>query len=1009
MKKAIGQTVRDLKREVNKKVLKVPGIEQKVLDATSNEPWGPHGSLLADIAQATRNYHEYQMIMAVIWKRINDTGKNWRHVYKALTVLEYLVAHGSERVIDEIREHAYQISTLSDFQYIDSSGRDQGNNVRRKSQSLVLLVNDKEKIIEVRQKAAANRDKFRNTSTGGMYRPGSYSGGGGYGDRYDGDRYGSRDEDRYGYGYGREREYGYREDDRHSRDGDRYGRDNEERYSRDGYRDDEYQGRSPGADDYQRGSRSRSADMDRNYDDDGQHSSRVKAEDHSLEARLERKLSQQNVSAPPSYEEAVSESRSPIQSERDVEASTASVPRGFSPNVNDNIAQNSAHTGSSPHVSDNPTPATAAVGIATSANQEADSFDEFDPRGSVSAAPAASKNVEIDLLGSLSESFSSNTLALVPATPATTTPEANANGGSATPFAAAASGPNNINQPFEDPFGDSPFKAIPSMETAPNQPHTYQSFEISQSSGLNPENVSNFRFGDSFSAAPHSTPGATHPQSFSTSSQFLPQDLSAPQQETDILADILPPAPLSVMTSHPNTSTTVSQTSPPSFLSSTGQSAPESFSVPSSQLAPQGFSAATSQPGQQAFSVPSGHLVQQGFSAPTNQPVQSPFSAPASQHAQPFTTPTGQLPYQTFTAHTGQPVQHAFSSPSEQSMQPPFSAPGGQPAQSSGNLHGGFNSQVGSLTPQPPNISQSQNGHNGQISSESFLPQGSTAPIPSSMGSQAPTGQDSQSANYFLQQGGSNAQSPFGPASQYNSGNLVAQQGTAAPFGSSISNQPQSVPGGKPNDVLGSLFGSTGGNAPNASSYAVSSSGPIAVVPLQSNDKFETKSTVWADTLSRGLVNLNISGPKINPLADIGIDFDAINRKEKRMEKPAATTVTSTVTMGKAMGSGSGIGRAGASALRVPANPMMGSGVGMGMGMGNGPGVGMGMGAYGGMNPSMGMGMGIGMGMGMNMAMGQGVQMQPPTGIPPGSNIPGNYNSMMGPGGYTQQPYGGYR
>jgi epsin len=49
--------------------------------------------------------------------------------------------------------------TLSEFQYIDSSGRDQGGNVRKKSQSLVVLVNDKERIIEVRQKAAANRDK----------------------------------------------------------------------------------------------------------------------------------------------------------------------------------------------------------------------------------------------------------------------------------------------------------------------------------------------------------------------------------------------------------------------------------------------------------------------------------------------------------------------------------------------------------------------------------------------------------------------------------------------------------------------------------------------------------------------------------------------------------------------------------------------------------------------------------------------------------------------------------
>lgn len=44
------------------------------------------------------------------------------------------------------------------------------------------------------------------------------------------------------------------------------------------------------------------------------------------------------------------------------------------------------------------------------------------------------------------------------------------------------------------------------------------------------------------------------------------------------------------------------------------------------------------------------------------------------------------------------------------------------------------------------------------------------------------------------------------------------------------------------------------------------SSGALALVPQQeqpSEDKFETKSTVWADTLSRGLVSLNISGREL--------------------------------------------------------------------------------------------------------------------------------------------------
>jgi epsin len=160
LKKVFDQTVRELKREVNKKVLKVPEIEVKVLEATSNEPWGPHGTIMADIAQATRNYNDYQLIMTVLYKRLNDTGRNWRHVYKSLTVLEYLVANGSERVIDELREHTYHIQTLVDFQYIEASGKDQGINVRKKAQNLVSLINDKERICEVRQKANANREKY---------------------------------------------------------------------------------------------------------------------------------------------------------------------------------------------------------------------------------------------------------------------------------------------------------------------------------------------------------------------------------------------------------------------------------------------------------------------------------------------------------------------------------------------------------------------------------------------------------------------------------------------------------------------------------------------------------------------------------------------------------------------------------------------------------------------------------------------------------------------------------
>nr|KJB54753.1 hypothetical protein B456_009G047500 [Gossypium raimondii] len=189
--KVFDQTVREIKREVNLKVLKVPEIEQKVLDATDNEPWGPHGTALAEIAQATKKFSEFQMVMNVLWTRLGETGKDWRYVYKALTVIEYLISHGSERAVDDIIEHTFQISSLTSFEYVEPSGKDMGINVRKKAETIVGLLSNKEKIQEARNKAAANRDKYVGlSSTGITYKSSasSYSSGGfnGGGDKYGG-------------------------------------------------------------------------------------------------------------------------------------------------------------------------------------------------------------------------------------------------------------------------------------------------------------------------------------------------------------------------------------------------------------------------------------------------------------------------------------------------------------------------------------------------------------------------------------------------------------------------------------------------------------------------------------------------------------------------------------------------------------------------------------------------------------------------------------------------------
>jgi len=114
-----------VRRNVMNVVRNYSDAEIKVREATSNDPWGPSSSLMAEIADMTYNTAAFSEIMTMIWKRINDHGKNWRHVYKALVLLDYLIKTGSERVAQQCKENIFAIQTLKDFQFVDRDVKDQ--------------------------------------------------------------------------------------------------------------------------------------------------------------------------------------------------------------------------------------------------------------------------------------------------------------------------------------------------------------------------------------------------------------------------------------------------------------------------------------------------------------------------------------------------------------------------------------------------------------------------------------------------------------------------------------------------------------------------------------------------------------------------------------------------------------------------------------------------------------------------------------------------------------------
>ncbi|KAI9257686.1 hypothetical protein BY458DRAFT_558118 [Sporodiniella umbellata] len=137
-------------------------VQIKVREATSNDPWGPSGTMMNEISQLTFNESDFIEIMDMIDKRLNDKGKNWRHVFKALLLLDYCLHVGSENVVLYAKENIYVVKTLKEFQHVDETGKDVGANVRQKAKDITNLLMDDNRLREERQQRQGMRDRMAN-------------------------------------------------------------------------------------------------------------------------------------------------------------------------------------------------------------------------------------------------------------------------------------------------------------------------------------------------------------------------------------------------------------------------------------------------------------------------------------------------------------------------------------------------------------------------------------------------------------------------------------------------------------------------------------------------------------------------------------------------------------------------------------------------------------------------------------------------------------------------------
>jgi epsin len=117
-----------------------------------------------EIADACYDPEAYHQILGVLARRLQEREERWRCCYKALLLLEHLIKHGPPKIVQDVQSSMSVLERLQHFQYKDPNGRDHGANVRHRAKELIDLVSSADRIQQEREKAKANRSKYRGVS-----------------------------------------------------------------------------------------------------------------------------------------------------------------------------------------------------------------------------------------------------------------------------------------------------------------------------------------------------------------------------------------------------------------------------------------------------------------------------------------------------------------------------------------------------------------------------------------------------------------------------------------------------------------------------------------------------------------------------------------------------------------------------------------------------------------------------------------------------------------------------
>ncbi|KAK6122104.1 hypothetical protein DH2020_044152 [Rehmannia glutinosa] len=123
-------------------------------EVTKGDSLAPDAHAMRLICRAAFEVDDYERIVHILHQRLSKFETwNWRASYNGLVLLEHLLTHGPQRIAEEFESDEDSIRDMTTFHYVDDKGFNWGLRVKKKSERIMKLLEDRSYLKEERTRA----------------------------------------------------------------------------------------------------------------------------------------------------------------------------------------------------------------------------------------------------------------------------------------------------------------------------------------------------------------------------------------------------------------------------------------------------------------------------------------------------------------------------------------------------------------------------------------------------------------------------------------------------------------------------------------------------------------------------------------------------------------------------------------------------------------------------------------------------------------------------------------